>query len=103
MTEQERQVPICASVFCVDHLRPAAKEAGVVIRTAIAGVYTSSVTAFRIGWSTRRRTRKLSRESWGTHGFRRRSICIRTRALTRWSRLRRNFLTPWASKRRPWA
>ncbi len=25
------RIPICASVFCADHLRPAAKEAGVVI------------------------------------------------------------------------
>jgi integrase len=31
LDEGERQVPICASVFCADHLRPAAKAASVII------------------------------------------------------------------------
>jgi integrase len=48
--EKSGRVPICSSPFCADHLRPAAKKAGLSSRMAIAGGFTTSVTASRIGW-----------------------------------------------------
>lgn len=47
------RVPICASVFCRVHLRPAAKKAGVVIPDGYRWglhIYTTFDTAYRIGW-----------------------------------------------------
>ena len=48
--KESGKVPICTSVFCRVHLRPAAKKAGVLSRTGIAGVFTTFDTACRTGW-----------------------------------------------------
>jgi hypothetical protein len=92
------RVPLTASIFVADYLRPAAKKAGAQIEDGQRfGLHNLRHSLSNWLVNKRKSNRKPFRESCVAQKFRRRSICARKKtAMKRWRR-RGNILRRWES------
>jgi integrase len=85
-------VPLSASVFVADHLRPAAKKAGVRIEQGQRfGLHNLRHSINNWMVNKRKSNRKPFRESCVTQRFKRRSTCTRRRTAMKHLRPKRNI------------